>query len=67
MKYKNDGSVVSEGPSAQALHDLKVKGLLGKVNELLKPEGLVVVVTYPNEDYLNSSPSSIHVERWVEK
>jgi hypothetical protein len=65
MKYKNDGSITSEGPNPQALHDLKVKGLLGKVNELLKPEGLVVVVTYPNEDYINNSPTSIHVERWV--
>lgn len=67
MKYKDDGSVVSEGPNVQALHDLKTKGLLGKINDVLKPEGLVAVVTYPSENFENETPQSIHVERWTKE
>lgn len=66
MKYKDDGTIIAEGVSPQALHDLKTKGLLKKINEeILKPNGLVAVVMYPTENFENESPQSIHIERWV--
>jgi hypothetical protein len=68
MKYKITNDVISvttEGASVEALHQLKTKGLLAKINEeILKPAGLVAVVTYPSQDFQINKPTSIHIEEW---